>query len=109
MPPLLFRLSNLQNLVGLYVLEYLRDTARPFDFDAGDLFNLPQSEMYSKMTRGGVSAGAAHVVILFVDAHARADPVAIALGSGELEDDPMVRSEERRVGKECRARWWRCH
>src|SRR5438094_1938810 len=91
MPPLLFRLSNLQNLVGLYVLEYLHDAARPSDFQAGDLFNLPQSEMYSKMTRGGVSASAAHVVILFVDAHARPDPVAIALGSCELEDDPMVR------------------
>jgi len=31
------------------------------------------------------------VVTLFVDAHTRADPVAIALGSGELKDDPMVR------------------
>src|ERR1700745_4005178 len=47
--------------------------------------------MHSKMTRGGVSAGAAHVVTLFADAHTRANPVAIALGSRELEDDPMVR------------------
>src|SRR5689334_9040558 len=47
--------------------------------------------MHSKMTRGGVSAGAAHVVVLFVDAHTRANPVAIAFGSRELEDDPMVR------------------
>src|SRR5437879_6658019 len=27
------------------------------------------------------------------------------LGSGSIED----RSEERRVGKECRSRWWRYH
>src|SRR2546430_11109529 len=28
-----------------------------------------------------------------------------ALGQGKLEDSLMVRSEERRVGKECRSRW----
>src|SRR5262245_54691699 len=32
-----------------------------------------------------------------------------AEGRGRIGDEPAVRSEERRVGKECRARWWRAH
>src|SRR5690606_39988129 len=44
-------------------------------------------------------------VDLLVDEHDR-DPLGVVAG-GELAPIVGARSEERRVGKECRSRWWR--
>src|SRR5437899_13039995 len=42
-------------------------------------------------------------------AAARAVEIARASARVKREDVRLARSEERRVGKECRARWWRWH
>src|SRR5205807_5447427 len=36
-----------------------------------------------------------------------ADVMSQSLAAGKLVELPAIRSEERRVGKECRCRWWR--
>ena len=38
-----------------------------------------------------------------------ADPALIADFVEEAEQERVIRSEERRGGKECRSRWWRDH
>ena len=83
-------LLNRQSLVGFDLFKNLHDPTWPFDFDAWNLVHFSQAEMDAEVTRRGVSAGAGHVVMLISDAHTCADAVAIAFGSGELENDPIV-------------------
>ena len=35
--------------------------------------------------------------------------IALSEALPSIADSPIVRSEERRVGKECRSRWWTYH
>src|SRR5438067_13796329 len=49
------------------------------------------------------------VLILSADGGLNADTAAEFVGQLESLIDSGVRSEERRVGKECRSRWWPYH
>src|SRR5438046_10615949 len=88
---------------------------------------IPASQLVSGR-RGLAGALALMVVGLCPTHYARAalqieitsgvrDPVPIAIvpfaravaADGGLDVAEVVRSEERRVGKECRSRWWPCH
>src|SRR5205807_5652952 len=64
---------------------------------------------------GGVRGPLAHLVLLLADGHAgrgavddEAGDALVALAALEAREGQVERSEERRVGKECRSRWGRC-
>src|SRR5690349_24356901 len=54
----------------------------------------------------GVALGQAHEVVAALE---RVDRVVRGMHPGDVELLRGQRSEERRVGKECRSRWWACH
>src|SRR5438034_10819721 len=61
--------------------------------------------------KGTVGDNFERVVAMIREARSRADLLVLCGGLGPTEDDltkeAVARSEERRVGKECRARGWR--
>src|SRR5260370_31360315 len=84
------RFGNLQNLVGMDAAEHLPDAAGPVDFDAVHQLGLAQSEVNARVAGGSIADARGHLVVLISDADARADAVAIAAGSVELEHQPGV-------------------
>src|SRR5207249_9155127 len=59
-----------------------------------------------KITKQNWRAG---VVFLSADAKAADHEIALVRGRPAGEEPRLIqRSEERRVGKECRSRWWEC-
>src|SRR5688572_33485292 len=71
--------------------------------DMFDVSSVARSAGFALFMRGGSWGSAA--------LHPRLYAVTRSAGSEvfrELKDFSWQRSEERRVGKECRSRWWRC-
>src|SRR5262245_63998554 len=58
---------------------------------------------------GGVLHEAGGVNVLLARVIAGRNSASWRLDSNFLFQKPLSRSEERRVGKECRSRWWTCH
>src|SRR5690554_721441 len=99
------KVSRDQNLVDIETDKVVLEVVAPADGVIGEILaeegaTVVAEEVIGKLVEGEGAVAAA--------APASTAPSASASSSGE-KLEVKVRSEERRVGKECRCRWSQCH
>src|SRR3954447_24204008 len=90
LPRRLLRLPDGEYLVRFHALEPLTLAAGPEDFDLVDDRSRANSEMNAVQAGRCVADGARHIVALIANTDARADAVPIALGTHEIQTDPVT-------------------